>query len=203
MMKSVIFVYVAALITHNGYTQLLIKNKVKMGFIGGLQTAGAGYQYKNPNTFEKIYHYNVHIDAHIGYFFNKNFGLGITAVKGFSQSNIEPFSMYNNQKFHGIGVYGRYYIPLKINIKVLDRMLFFLEVVYRKTNFTRTVNWVYVSGDPLKYNLTKIIPFGMQMRVWNNFFIGTSFEYLIFTEKIHYLVYRTGFEYHFKGKLKK
>jgi len=202
MMKSVIF-FVAALITHNGYTQLFIKNKVKMGFIGGLQTAGALYQYKNPHTFEKFHLYNVHIDTHVGYFFNNNFGLGVTAVKGFLQSNIEPFSMYNNQKFHGIGVYGRYYIPLKINIKVLDRMLFFLEVVYRKTNFTRTNDWIYVHGNTLKYNLTKIIPFGMQMRVWKNLFIGTSFEYLIFTEKIRYPVYRTGFEYHFKGNRKK
>jgi len=201
-MKIVIF-FVAALITHNGYSQVLIKNKVKMEFIGGLQIAGTGLHYRDPNTFEKFNLYNVHIDAHIGYFFNSNFGVGITAVKGFSQSNIEPWSIYNNQKFHGIGVYGRYYIPLKIDIKVLDRMLFFLEVVYRKTNFTRTNNGVYVSGDPLKYNLTKIIPFGMQMRVWNFFYIGTSFEYLIFTENIQYPVFRTSFEYHFKGNRKK
>ncbi len=91
--------------------------------------------YKDPITFEKFYYLDLGLEPYITYYPTNNLGVGISFYYSFVKSDfIELVPL------KAIGVYSRYYIPYKINKKVLNRFDFFVEIFLAKSNFKEDIN---------------------------------------------------------------
>jgi hypothetical protein len=178
------------------FSQFFVKNKIQKTFIAGFHTSGQGYNYKDPNTNEKIYLSDISIDPYLGYFFNGGFGVGITADFEFIRSNVVP-----NQTLYGVGLFARYYLPFIMDKKFLNRFLFFGEVMYRRTNYAVLFSSrnEFILSDHLEYN---IITFnlGPQIRILKGLYVEITAQYTIFIEGTDFFTGRLGFEYHFNKK---
>lgn len=195
-MKSIIFFIAFILISLICQSQIIVKDTITTKMIFGLHSTGAGVNYKDSLTNKKFYYRDIYIEPYIGYFFNRNFGIGI--IGGYETINSNIDNVLNKQYFE-IGGFSRYYYPFRFNskkVKGLNSILFLTEISYKFTTYQKINPAQIESSKKMNYTLFSIIPFGFQFRLWKGLYFELSPEYWHFSNNYNELRYRIGFEYH-------
>jgi len=174
--------------------QIIANEKYASRFIFGLHSSGAGFNAVHPDTGEEFTYSNVFLEPYVGYFFNKNFGIGLIAGYDFVRGNQEP-----HRDLFDIGIFGRYYYPVKLNREVLDRILFLSEASYRRSTYELSSDEVYFESDGFRYDYISLVPFGAEIRLFKELYFELSTEWLIYSENYNRFGYRIGFEYHLRN----
>jgi hypothetical protein len=100
---------------------------------------------KDTLTGEKLFYRDIYIEPYIGYFFNRNFGIGAIGGYEFISSNIAGEA---NQKYFEIGAFSRFYYPFRLNskkIKGINSTLFFTEISYKFTTYQKVNSTAFES----------------------------------------------------------
>jgi hypothetical protein len=193
---KIIFLLTFLLLLHNDCkSQIIIKDTITKKIIFGLHSAGSGYNTKDWVTGKKTYFRAIYVEPYIGYFFNRNFGVGIIGGHESIRSNIDSVI---NQNYFEIGGFARYYYPLRFNskkLKIFNSTLFLSEISYKLTTYQKISSTKFEIANKLDYTLLTIIPFGFQFRLWRGLHFEISPEYWLFSNKYTELRYRIGFEY--------
>jgi len=173
--------------------QIIANEKYASRFIFGLHSSGTGFNAVHPDTGEEFTYSNVFLEPYVGYFFNENFGIGLIAGYDFVRGNQEP-----HRDLFDIGIFGRYYYPVKLNREVLDRILFLSEASYRRSTYELSSDEVYFESDGFRYDYISLVPFGAEIRLFKELYFELSTEWLIYSENYNRFGYRIGFEYHLR-----
>jgi len=173
--------------------QIFVNEKYSSRFICGLHSSGSGYNAVDPVTNEEFTYSNVFLEPYVGYFFNRNFGVGLIAGYDFVRGNQAP-----HRDLFDIGIFGRYYYPVKLNREVLDRILFLSEASYRRSTYELSSDEVYFESDGFRYDYISLVPFGAEIRLFKELYFELSTEWLIYSENYNRFGYRIGFEYHLR-----
>ncbi len=146
-------------------------------------------------TWEWDYLYSFEIAPHISYYPIKNIGFGVNF--GFNK-------IYSNYFFEKelrwVGAFTRAYIPWKLKRKYLDRILFYVEVNYNRTNYLGIEKFTYpLVADNLKYDMLNFWG-GLQVNIWKGITIDFSYSITTFFGENLLILPRTGIEYIFYNK---
>lgn len=177
-------------------SQIIVKDTISKKIIFGLHSVGTGYNFKDTLTGEKLFYRDIYIEPYIGYFFNRNFGIGSIGGYESISSNIAGAT---NKKYYDIGMFSRFYYPFRLNskkIKNLNSILFLTEISYKFTTYQKINPANYESTNRFNYNLLTIIPFGIQFKIWRGLYFEFSSEYWRFSNNYSELRYRIGLDYH-------
>ncbi|MCD4791595.1 MAG: hypothetical protein K8R54_00050 [Bacteroidales bacterium] len=183
-------------------SQMITKKDESHKFEAGFHTNFSMVDYKDPDTFDKSYLIFWGTEPFIGFYPVKNLGFGIIASYSFVKS-----SFISLPPLYSAGVYVRYYIPFKINRKILNNIDFFLEANYNKTNYLYSENQplhvtdVFDVSYPFIYNKlnqTNInIPAGINFKIVKKLHIEISYQYIIFLQGSNKIGARLGLNYYF------
>ncbi len=176
----------------NGQAQILVRNKIEKNIIFGMHTGGEGTQYKDPVSSEEFKHSIVYLEPYLGYFFNRNFGVGtIFGYNRFRSSFSEDYDLFE------IGGFARYYIPIGLNPDWPISMLFLSELSYRASNYQQINRSDFNQSEGLNYNILTLTPIGAQIKIWKGFYGEISTEWVFHAPAYDHFSYRIGLEYHF------
>lgn len=177
-------------------SQIIVKDTITKKIIFGFHSVGVGINFKDTLTDKKFYYRNIYIEPYVGYFFNRNFGVGVIGGYETINSNIAGIT---NKKYYEIGMFSRFYYPFRLNskkIKALNSLLFLTEISYKFTTYQKINSTQYESTNQFNYNLLTIIPFGIQFKIWRGLHFELSSEYWFFSNGYRELRYRLGIDYH-------
>jgi len=183
------------------FSQLFTKQEEVKQWVFGFHTAGITLKERDPDTFEKTYFYHIETEPHLSYYPIANLGIGIMYNFVFNRSDYTKCP-----SAYSYGIYLRYFVPVKFNKKFVNRMNFFIECDYNKTNFkvtTMPFTTGYFAEYPTVITLERTlisIPLGFQFRFWRNFYAECSFEPRFYSDKDIELGSRIGIEYHINRK---
>jgi hypothetical protein len=195
-MKIIIFLIVFIFIYSGFKSQIIVKDTITKKVIFGLHSVGAGYNFKDTLTGDKFFYRDIYIEPYIGYFFNRNFGIGTIGGYESISSNIDTIA---SKKYFEIGGFTRIYYPFRFNSKKLkgvNSILFLTELSYKFTTYQKINSTQYESTNKLQYTLLTIIPFGLQFKLWKGLYFEISPEYWFFSNNYSEFRYRIGIEYH-------
>jgi hypothetical protein len=173
--------------------QFIKKETYSAKVILGLHSNGQGFNAVHPDTGEEFKYSNVFLEPYAGYFFNKNFGIGLIAGYDFVRGNQEP-----HRDLFDFGIFARYYYPVKLNREVLDRLLFLSEASYRRSTYELYNDEEYFESDAFRYDYISLVPIGAEIRLFKELYFELSTEWLIYSENYNSFRYRIGFEYHLR-----
>ncbi len=194
-MKRILLISVILLLCLHSQAQIAVRDTITKKIIFGLHSAGAGYNFKDSLTNETFFYRDIYVEPYVGYFFKKNFGIGVMGGYEKVSSNIKGV---NNQEYLEAGAFCRYYYPYKINSRstALTSMLFLSEISYKFTTYQKNNNNEYERFNRFKCRLLTIVPVGVEFKVWKGLYFELSSEYQVFSNGYNELRYRIGVEYH-------
>lgn len=163
----------------------------------GSEIGGTLLDAKDPNVSGKSYNLlNIRLGPHVGWFISKRFVLGIGGEYEFVKSNFT-----SRPPLYGLGVYLRYYLPIKIkNKRLAERLSFLTEISYNRTNYysrkRQVTSFNHLNEHLIRTNL------GINFKVWEGFHFEYSLRPSWFLNRNFLFTYRLGLEYHFQKKAK-
>jgi len=123
------------------------------------------------------------IRPYFAYNVSHNFFIGTQFSYEFFKSNY-----YKKENFIDVGFFTRYIIPYTIQMKVLNRIHFYVEAGYYRTNYkvvndvvntfeykNLRINETFYVGKDLKYSLFTL-PVGINLRGRNHFYFDFNFQ---------------------------
>ena len=179
------------LLSLSANAQVFRKANINEKYIFGLHSSGQGYNFKDPVTKDITKESYVFLEPYLGYFFNKNFGLGpILGYQRFRSTFDEGYDLFE------FGGFARYYIPIGLNPDWSVSMLFLSELSYRRANYVQVSSSEVIPSSSFNENIFTFTPIGAQIKIWNGFFGEISTEWIIFPAEYDRFGYRIGLEYH-------
>lgn len=201
-MKSSSILLLILFFATSSASQIIIKKEECHKFEYGFHTNGMLLDHKDPITFDKSYYIFLGTELFVGSFPVKNLGIGVIASYSFVKSNFISLP-----PLYSAGIYARYYIPYKINRKILKNFDFFIETNYNKTNYLYSINQpIYKTNDfdvsyPFIYNKlsqTNInIPIGFNYKIIKKLYVEISYQYVMFPKGNNKHSTRVGLNYYF------
>jgi len=145
--------------------QAIQYNQIQKNIIFGLHSAGEGTNMKDPATGEITKHSYLYIEPYLGYFFNRNFGVGpIMGYHRFRSTFSEDYELLE------VGGFARYYIPVGLNPDWPVSMLFLTEFSYRASNYQQSSRSDFNQSKGLDYNIFTLTPIGAQIKIWKGLY---------------------------------
>lgn len=194
-MRKIIFITILLIscLSSMSVAQVFQKHELSSKVVIGFHSNGHVENRKDPVTFDKSYLYMLETEPYIGYFLTKNLGVGFLFDYMYTKSNFTSYPA-----FFSYGFFMKYHSSLKIDEPILDRIIFFAEADFNKSNYKieklRVYPTVYNKANQTIINF----PVGLQFQIWKGLYHEISFEYSIFVGGINHIYPRVGFEYHFK-----